>query len=82
MAPAGPEAKVSRAGQTPVLWPERWPDVWSLKMAFPQKLCSSCLSHKLLASVVHSLTCADYFLWSPGTKMAPEDPEAKTGTLS
>jgi hypothetical protein len=67
MAPADPEAKASRAGQTPVLWPGRWPDVWSLKRALPQKLCGSCLSQKLLASVVHTLTCADYFWWSPGT---------------
>ena len=27
------------------------------------------LSQKLLASVVHTLTCADYFQRSPGTKM-------------
>jgi hypothetical protein len=44
----------------------------------PQKLCGSCLSQKLLASVVHTLACADNFLWSPGTKMAPVDPEAKS----
>ena len=34
-------------------------------MALPQKLCGSRLSQKLLASVVHTHTCADYFLWSP-----------------
>jgi hypothetical protein len=48
----------------------------SPKMVLPQKLCGSHLSQKLLASVVHTLTCADYFLRSPGTKMAPADPEA------
>jgi hypothetical protein len=37
-------------------------------MALPQKLCGSCLSQKLLASVVHTLTCPDYFLWCPGTR--------------
>ena len=42
-----------------------------------QKLCCFGLSQKLLISVVHTLTCADYFLWSPGTKMAPTDPEAR-----
>jgi hypothetical protein len=64
------EAKFSRARWTPVLCPGRWLDVWSLKMALPQKLCGSCLSQKLLASVVHTLTCADYFLRSPGTKLS------------
>ena len=48
MAPMDPEAKASQAGWTPVLWPGRWPDVWSLKMALPQKLCGSRLSQKLL----------------------------------
>jgi hypothetical protein len=76
MAPKDPEAKASQARQTAVLWAGRWPDVWSWKRALPQKLCVSCLSQKLLASVVHTLTCADYFLWSPGTKMASVDPEA------
>jgi hypothetical protein len=28
---------------------------------------------KLLASVVHTLTCADYFRQSPGSKMTPAD---------
>jgi hypothetical protein len=40
-------------------------------MVLPQKLCGSRLYQKLLASVVHTLTCADYFLQSPRTKMAP-----------
>ena len=57
MAPAVPEAEASQAGWTPVPWPGRWPDVWSSNMALPQKLCGSCLSQKLLASVVHTLTC-------------------------
>jgi hypothetical protein len=77
MACVDPEAKASQAGQTPVLWPGRWLDVWSQNTALPQKLCGSHMSQKLLASVVHTLTCADYFLRSPGIKMAPGDPEAK-----
>jgi hypothetical protein len=32
---------------------------------------------KLLASVMHTLTCADYFQWSPESKMASTNPEAK-----
>jgi hypothetical protein len=67
MALADPEAKASQAGKTPVLWPRRWSDVWSPKRALPQKLCGSCLSQKLLAFVVHTLSCADYPRWSPGT---------------
>jgi hypothetical protein len=47
-------------------------------MVLPQKLCGSYLSQKLLASVVHTLACADNFLQSPGAKMAPSDAEAKT----
>ena len=77
MAPADPEAKACQAGRTPVLWPGRWPDVWSPKTALPQKLCGSRLSQKLLASVVHTLTCADCLLRSPGTEMAPAEPEAE-----
>jgi hypothetical protein len=61
MESSAPEILSSR--WTPVLWPGRWVDVWSLKMVLPQKLCGSHLSQKLLASVVHTLTCADYFLW-------------------
>ena len=61
MSSSDPESKSSRAGQTPVLWPGRWLHVWSPKRVLPQKLCGSCLSQKLLASVMHTLTCADYF---------------------
>ena len=77
MALPDPEAKASQAGWTPVLWPGRWPDVWSPKMVLPQKLCGSHLSQKLLASVVHTLTCADCPPRGPGTKMAPAEPEAE-----
>ena len=59
MALPGAPAKPSRAGQTPLLWQGRCPDVWNLKRGQPQKLCGSRLSQKLLASVVHTLTCAD-----------------------
>jgi hypothetical protein len=68
MTPADPEARATPAGQSPDLWPGRWPDVWSLKMVLPQKLCGSPLSQNLLASVVHTLACTDTFLRSPGTK--------------
>jgi hypothetical protein len=61
MAPAAAEGKPSWARWTPFLCPGRWLDVWSPKRVLPQKLCGSCLSQKLLASVVHTLTCADYF---------------------
>ena len=57
MATADPEAKAFQARWIPVFWPGRWPDVWSPKTALPQKLCGSRLSQKLLASVVHTLTC-------------------------
>ena len=35
------------------------------------------LSQKLLASVVHTLTSADYSWWDPGRRMAPMDAKAK-----
>jgi hypothetical protein len=57
MTSSDPEAKSSQLGRTPVIWT----DVRSLKRVLPQKLCGSRLSQKLLASVVHTLTCADYF---------------------
>jgi hypothetical protein len=40
-------AEPSWAGQTPLLWRGRWPDVWSLKWCLSQKLCCFCLSQKL-----------------------------------
>ena len=77
MAPADPETKASQDGWIPVLWPGRWPDVWSPKTVLLQKLCGSRLSQKPLASVVHTLTCADCPPWSPGTKVAPLESEAE-----
>jgi hypothetical protein len=77
MSPADAEAKPSRAGWTPIIWPGRCRDVWSPKRRLPQKFCGSCLSQKLLASVVHTLTCADYFRQSPRSKMSPADAEVK-----
>jgi hypothetical protein len=38
------------------------------KQDLSQKVCCFGLSQKLLISVVYTLTCADYFLRSPGTK--------------
>jgi hypothetical protein len=54
-APAIP----SQVGRTPLLSQGRYPDIWSPKWDLPQKLCGSCLSQKLLASIVYTLTCAD-----------------------
>ena len=77
MALPGFLANSSRAGWTSLLWQGRCLAVWSLKMGLPQQLCGFCLSQKLLASVVHTLTCADYFHWSLGTKMSPAVAETK-----
>ena len=49
-----------------------------LKMEPPQKVSGSHLSQKLLASVFHTLTCAACPPRSPGTKVAPAEPEAET----
>ena len=46
------------------------------KQDLSQKLCCFVLSHKLLAYVVYTVTCADYLWWIPGTKMAPPYAEA------
>jgi hypothetical protein len=77
MAPLGAPAKPSWAGRTPLLWQGKCLDIWSPKRGLPQKLCGSRLSQKLLASVVHTLTYADYSCPSPGTKMCPADAQAK-----
>jgi hypothetical protein len=61
MSSTNAEAKPSLAGWTPLLWAGRLPDVWSPKTVLPQKLCGSHLSQKLLAFVVHILTCADSY---------------------
>jgi hypothetical protein len=53
MATPGALAKSSRAGQTPLLWQGRFPDVWSPKQGLPQKLSSRHLGGvlRLLAQV-------------------------------
>ena len=43
MAPSGALAKPSQAGQIPLLWQGRCPDVWSPKWGLPQKLSSRVL---------------------------------------
>jgi hypothetical protein len=70
MSPADAPTPHSQAGWIPLFWPGRCPDVWSLKRGLPQKLCGSCLSQKLLASLVHTLTCptlVSHSWWNPGT---------------
>jgi hypothetical protein len=47
-----------------------------LKQNLSQKLYCFGLFQKLSASVVHTVTCADYFRRSPETKMAPAKAEA------
>lgn len=43
MAHPGAPVKPSRAGQTPLLWRGRCPDIWSLKRGLLQKLSSRVL---------------------------------------
>jgi hypothetical protein len=76
ISPPYAKAKHFRAVRAPILWMGRFWDFWSQKRGLPQKLCGSCLSQKLLDSVLHTLTCADYFLWSPGSKMASANTKA------
>jgi hypothetical protein len=71
MSPPDAVAKPSEAGWTPLLWQGSCPDVWSLKRGLPQKLCGFCLFQKLLASAVHTLTCADQSRQNLGTQDAP-----------
>ena len=64
----GAAAKPFWAGRTPLLWQGSCPDVRSPKCGLPQKVCGFCLSQKLLASAVHTLTCADQSWRNPGTQ--------------
>ena len=47
-----------------------------MKQRLPQKLCGSCLTQKLLASVVHTLTSADLSWQNLGTKMSLADSQS------
>ena len=67
MAPPVALAKPSRAGQSPLAG--KVPGCLEPETGLPQNLCGFCLSQKLFASVVHTLTCADYFQHYPGTKI-------------
>ena len=68
MAPPDAVVKPSWVGCTLLLWQGRCPDVWSLKHGLPQKLCGFCLSQKLLASAVYTLTWADQSWQNLGTQ--------------
>ena len=63
-------------GDTSLL-PGKVPGCLEPKTGLPQKLCDFCLFQKLLASVVHPLTCADQSQGDLGTKMPPPDAVAK-----
>jgi hypothetical protein len=77
MATSGAPAKPFQVRQTPLLWQGRYTDVWSPNRGLPQKPFTLCLSQKLSASVVHTVTCADQSLRDPGNKMAPLGAQAK-----
>ena len=77
MAPPDAVAKPSWVGQTALLWQGNCPGVWSLKHSLPQKLCGFCLSQKLLASAVHTLTLQTSLGGTREPKMAPPDAVAK-----
>jgi hypothetical protein len=47
------------------------------KQDLPPKLNCFGLSQKLLASVFHTLTCAEYPPWNPRTKMSAANIQAK-----
>ena len=74
---AGKLSSYREGAQISGIWTSLLAEDEGPKQDLSQKLCCFGLSQKLLISVVHTLTCADYFLWSPGTKMAPEDPEGR-----
>ena len=74
---AGKLSSYREGAQISGIWTSLLAEDEGPKQNLSQKLCCFGLSQKLLASVVHTLTCADYFRQSPGTKIAPSDPEEK-----
>jgi hypothetical protein len=82
MAAPGAVVKRSWAGQTPLLWQGRSRDVWTPKHGLPQKLCGFHLSQKLLASVVHTLPCADIQDGSPDAVAKTSQAGADTSPLA
>jgi hypothetical protein len=74
--PAGKLSSYREGAQISGVWTSLLVEDEGLKQDLSQKLCCFGLLQKLLASVVHTLACADYFQWNPGTKMAPADAEA------
>ena len=52
-----------------VFGPLSWPKMKAQNRTFP-RICVALAVTEAVVSVVHTLTCADYFLQSPRTKMA------------
>ena len=68
---AGKFSSYREGAQIPGVWTSLLAEDEGQKQDLSQKLCCFGLSQKLLASVVHTLTCTDSSQRDPGTKMAP-----------
>ena len=73
---AGKLSSFREGAQISGVWTSSWPKMKGQTGSFPEAVLLWPVTEAVV-SVVHTLTCVDYFPQSPGIKMVPADSEAK-----